>query len=251
MSQTCRICTWNIDRSGVRSKWRSAHQSAWLKSLQADVCVITEVHEGFEIAEQAAVAFSADGQAPYASWEHAVGIWSHYPVIKQIPVSDVSLACCVVLQTPIGPLVVYGTILPYRNAGQRLGKKAWELHQFSLKLQLKDWESIRHAHPNLHMVVAGDFNMTMEPSNAYVDRESRQLLLRACNDLDLSCLTAGDTRAALGRSNIDHVLASRSLAMVGAACHAHPKLFVDGQTKLLSDHNSVISTLTNRSDITT
>lgn len=232
------VCVWNIDRSGVRSKWRSAHQAEWLASRSADICVVTEVHQGFEIAGKGAVAFSADGQTPYASWEHAVGIWSRYPVIEQIPVGDAALACCVALHTPVGAVIVYGTILPYRNAGQHEGRRAWEVHRRIVASQVQDWETIRRLRPDDHLVVAGDFNMTMEPSNAYVDRVSRQRLLQACEDLSLPCLTTHDTRSELGRSNIDHVLASSGLQLSGAASYARPQILVNGKAQLLSDHNA-------------
>lgn len=246
MAEGLSICTWNIDRSGVRFRWRAAHQSAWLTSRQAGICVVTEVHGTFEIAGQRAVALSADGKAPYANWEHAVGIWSRFPVIERIPVRDATLACCVALQTPVGPVVVYGTILPYRNAGLHEGRRVWELHRLSLEQQIQDWENIRRTRPDDHLLVAGDFNMTMEPSNAYVDRPSRQRLLQACDHLDLQSLTTYDTRAALGRSNIDHVLASRCLQMVVTAEFAHPATSVNAQTRKLSDHNAVAVTVAKR-----
>lgn len=246
MAEGLSICTWNIDRSGVRSKWRAAHQSAWLTSRQAGICVVTEVHGTFEIAGQHAVALSAEGKAPYASWEHAVGIWSRIPVIERIPVRDATLACCVALQTPVGPVAVYGTILPYRNAGLHEGRLAWQMHRLSVEQQIQDWENIRRTRPDDHLVVAGDFNMTMEPSNTYVDRPSRQSLLQACEHLNLICLTTHDTRAALGRSNIDHVLASRCLEMVGAVEFAHPATSANAQPCKLSDHNAVAVTVDKR-----
>ena len=246
MAASLNICTWNIDRSGVRSKWRSAHQAEWLTSRSADICVVTEVHEGFEIEGRGAVAFSADGQAPYAGWEHAVGIWSRHPVVEHIRVGDASVACCVVLQTPVGAVVVYGTILPYRNAGQLDGKGAWEVHRCCLKSQIQDWETIRGARPDHHLVVAGDFNMTMEPSNAYVDRESRQRLLQTCENLSLPCLTKQDTRSELGRSNIDHVLVSSGLQLSAPVAYELPRIPVNGQARLLSDHNATGLTLAKR-----
>lgn len=246
MAEGLSICTWNIDRSGVRSKWRAAHQSAWLTSRQAGICVVTEVHGTFEIAGQRAVALSAEGKAPYASWEHAVGIWSSYPVLERIHVRDATHACCVALQTPVGPVAVYGTILPYRNAGLNEGLRTWQMHRLSLEQQIQDWENIRRTRPDDHLVVAGDFNMTMEPSNTYVDRPSRQRLLQACEHLNLICLTTHDTRAALGRSNIDHVLASRGLEMVGAVEFAHPATSVNAQPCKLSDHNAVAVTVAKR-----
>ena len=108
--------------------------------------------------------------------------------------------------------VVYGTILPYREEGAVQGRQRWQAHREALELQLQDWADIRRQLPDHRLVVAGDFNMTLPPSNAYVDQASRDRLLKACGELGLNMLTGDDVRPAVGCANIDHILASGRLA---------------------------------------
>lgn len=232
-----RVGVWNIERSGVDRRWRSEEQSKWLTGINAQVVVVTEVHASFTVSGRLPIALCAAGKHPYQPVEHSVGIWSTCPLLEVIPVSDARLGTCVRLQTNLGPAVVYGTILPYRDEGRSESKAPWKVHRETLKSQIKDWEGIRERWPDHHLLVAGDFNMTMEPSNAYVDRESRARLLEACNRLRLVCLTGDDTRPALGRSNVDHILVSESLVRVEQTSYWHPEATFRGTPQRLSDHN--------------
>lgn len=232
-----RVSVWNIERSGVDRRWRSEEQSKWLTGINAQVVVVTEVHASFTVLGRLPIALSAAGKHPYQPFEHAVGIWSTCPLLELIPVSDPRLGTCVRLQTHLGPAVVYGTILPYRYEGRSEGKAPWMEHRETLQSQIKDWEGIRERWPDHHLLVAGDFNMTMEPSNAYVDRESRERLLEACRRLRLVCLTGDDTRPTLGRSNVDHILVSESLVRVEQTGYWHPEATFLARQQRLSDHN--------------
>lgn len=232
-----RVSVWNIERSGVDRRWRSEEQSKWLAGINAQVSVVTEVHASFTMLGRLPIALSAAGKHPYQPFEHAVGIWSTCPLLEVIPVSDPRLGACARLQTHLGPAVVYGTILPYRDEGRSEGKAPWEVHRETLQSQIKDWESIRERWPDHHLLVAGDFNMTMEPSNAYVDRVSREQLLEACSRLGLMCLTGDDTRFGLGRSNVDHILASEGLVPNQPASYWNPEASFRGKQQRLSDHN--------------
>lgn len=238
-----RICNWNIDRSGVRGRWRSELQAKHIAAQQADIAVITEVHDTLEIEGLRPVCFSADGQPPYRPFEHAVGVWTRQPVLGTLPVRTPRLATCVVLDSPLGSLVVYGTILPYREEGASQGRQRWHAHREALELQLQDWTDIRHEHPDHHLVVAGDFNMTLPPSNAYVDQTSRDRLLMACGTLDLDVLTGDDVRDTVGRANIDHMLASRRLVVARPTEYWMAHETNDRAQRPLSDHNGVTATL--------
>ena len=180
---------------------------------------------------------SAAGTSPYKLIEHAVGIWSDCPLLEAVPVSDPRLGACAILQTPLGPIAVYGTVLPFRDEGRSSGLAQWQMHRETLQRQIHDWKAIRDRFPGHHLLVAGDFNMTMEPSNAYVDRESREALLSACGRLGLSCLTADDTRPTIGRSNVDHILASEGLAQTAQTHYWQPGATFREVQHRLSDHN--------------
>lgn len=238
-----RICNWNIDRSGVRGLWRSELQANWIASQHADIAVITEVHDTLEIEGLQPACFSADGQLPYRDFEHAVGVWTRLPVLGTLPVRTPRLATCAVLESPLGTLVVYGTILPYREEGATQGLQRWQAHRETLELQLQDWDDIRRQLPDHHLVVAGDFNMTLPPSNAYVDQASRDRLLKTCGALGLEVLTGDDVRAIVGRSNIDHVFWANRLAATRPKEYWMAHGTVDGVQRALSDHNGVTVTL--------
>lgn len=238
-----RICNWNIDRSGVRGRWRSELQVKHIAAQQADIAVITEVHDTLEIEGLRPVCFSADGQPPYQRFEHAVGVWTRLPVLDTLPVRTPRLATCVLLASTQGSLVVYGTILPYREEGAAQGLPRWQGHRDALELQLEDWADIRRQFPDHHLVVAGDFNMTLPPSNAYVDQTSRDRLLQACGTLGLDVLTGDDVRPTVGRSNIDHVLGSSRLVSTRPTDYWMAHGTVNGEQRALSDHNGVTVTL--------
>lgn len=238
-----RICNWNIDRSGVRGRWRSGLQANHIGAQQADIAVITEVHDTLEIDGLSAVCFSANGQPPYRPFEHAVGVWTRLPVTGALAVRTPRLATCVVLDSPLGSLVVYGTILPYREEGAAQGRQRWQGHREALELQLEDWADIRRQLPDHHLVVAGDFNMTLPPSNSYVDQASRDRLLKTCGALGLEVLTGDDVRAIVGRANIDHVFASSRLRATRPTEYWMAHGTVDGVQRALSDHNGVTVTV--------
>lgn len=120
-----RVSVWNIERSGVDRRWRSEKQSKWLTGINAHVAVVTEVHASFKVLDRLPIALSAAGKNPYQPFEHAVGIWSTYPLLEVIPVSDARLGTCVMLQTHLGPAVVYGMILTYRDEGRSDNKGPW------------------------------------------------------------------------------------------------------------------------------
>lgn len=234
-----RIATWNIDRSGVRGKWRAAEQAQLLESLQANICVITEVHESFELAGRSAMHLSAPGTPPsYKPADRAVGIWSSLPLVQKIPTTDARLAACVEVESELGLLLVYGTILPYRDEGRALGLESWEAHRRACQLQLDDWQSLRERFPKHHLIIAGDFNMTLGECNTYVDPPTRTKLLDGTARLGLRCLTEQDLRSVVGRANIDHVFVSQGLRLSGAV-QAWMGTSQKRSPKLLSDHNGV------------
>lgn len=53
------------------------------------------------------------------------------------------------------------TIIPFHGARHTPGDRNWTAHRRSLSVQLDDWRDLRNAYPTHHMVIAGDFNMSM------------------------------------------------------------------------------------------
>lgn len=238
-----RVATWNIDRSGVRGLWRAAEQAKLLESIQAHIYVVTETHDTFQLFGNNADHLSAPGTSPYKPADRAVGIWSTLPVVQKIPTSDPRLTACVELASEVGSMLVYGTIIPYRDEGRAVGLKNWEAHRQACRTQLADWQSLRRQFPQHHLLIAGDFNMTLGDCNSYVDQQSRAELLAGCSHLGLKCLTDFDLRPVVGRANIDHIFVSSGFGLVEDVFAWPGSMSVDGVPRLLSDHNGVLATL--------
>lgn len=195
----------------MRGKWRVEHQVKRLEALKSDIHVLTEVHHDLMLHGQRAVALSHAGLPPYRPTDRATGIWTSLPVGRDHPVRTPGLAACVELDTPLGPTLVYATILPYRDDQVKHGCERWQRHRETLAFQMADWKDIRQRMPDHHLVIAGDFNMTMGNENAYVDTASRSQLLTNCDLIGLRCVTDADFRPLVGRANIDHLPISPEL----------------------------------------
>lgn len=236
-----KIATWNIDRSHIRQRWRMPEQQRLLESHDADLYLLTEVSDRIWLHGKPAVHFSDPGEPPYLSWEHASGIWTSWPVLQTLKCRDSRHAACAVLDSPIGQLVAYATIIPFHGARHTPGDRNWTAHRRSLSVQLDDWRDLRNAYPTHHMVIAGDFNMSMGNSDSYVDPKSRAQMRNACEDLGLKCLTDLDLPSVRkeGKPNIDHVIASKTLAQSWDVSLWMGTAMRDGVDRDLSDHNGV------------
>lgn len=241
MHLSLRIANWNIDRSGMRGKWRVVHQVELLEALKCDIHVLTEVHHDLMLHGRRAVALSNAGLPPYLPTDRATGIWTSLPVVRDHAVRTPGLAACVELGTPLGPTLVYATVLPYRDDQVKHGCERWQRHRETLALQMADWKEMRQSMPDHHLVIAGDFNMTMGNDNAYVDKPSRSQLLTNCDLIGLRCVTDTDFRPLVGRANVDHLLISPALEADGPV-DAWPGFSDAGGKRLvLSDHNGIVA----------
>ena len=230
-----RIATWNLERSGTRHRSRVLPQRAHLQSLNADVYVLTECHDRFEIEGCGAPVTSAPGQSPYEEADRAVGIWSRWPILRSLQTEDRRLTACAEIDHPSGPLLVYGTVLPYHaDGGPAVGR--WQSHREALALQLSEWRQLRAAYPDHLMCVAGDFNMNLDGRKWYGDPPSRQKLLAGLAEVGLRCVTTDDWFDAVGRSSIDHICISPNLVETSGAS-AWPGTVAG---RRLSDHNGVV-----------
>lgn len=230
-----RIATWNVERSGTQHRSRVPTQQAYLESLASDIYVLTECHDRFALTGCHGPIMSTPGQAPYKPADRAVGIWSKWPVLRSLETTDGSLSACAEIDSPLGPLIVYGTILPYHAAGKPEASH-WQRHREALGQQIEDWHRLRVGHPKHMMCVAGDFNMNLDGRKWYGDQASRARLLAALDGLGLRCVTTADWQQTVARSSIDHICITANLAVSGDAS-AWPGT-IGGRR--LSDHNGVM-----------
>lgn len=240
-----RVTTWNLDRSHDRAKWRIDEQQRAIEAQAADVYLLTEVDERFNVSELSGVHFSDPGAGSYAATEHAAGIWTRLTMQDAFKSRDSRhVACGIFDSTAVGPIVLYSTIIPWHAARHVPGDQNWVAHRRSLAAQIEDWTALRRLLPDHHLLIAGDFNMTLGSSIQYGDLESREKLREACSDLALKCLTDIDLPRVRegGRDNIDHIVISDGLTAL-----APPRPWMqqssDGQV-FLSDHCGLTVDLT-------
>lgn len=233
-----RIATWNVD--GYRaSRDVAARQVVCLDSLAADALVLTEVRDNLQFTSMLRW-FSAEGKPPYNPSDRAVGIFSRWPG-EMLEVTDSRLSVCVALEVPapVGRTLVYGTIIPYSQDGVH-SKQApiWVRHREGVRNVVSDCLRFRKAHPDAHLVLAGDFNMNLDGTKWYGDSEAREALFAGLDAAGLVCHSLADIRADLGadRANIDHICSDRGLRPIGPM---HVLCARKDEPGRLSDHNGV------------
>src|SRR5687768_6754008 len=139
-----RIATWNLERPRARGFWKNGLRLKQIAELDADVFVITETHDAIDLEPRGYRGVSS----PTADWyhrpgEHCVTIWAKGRwelVAVSSALLEPSLTACATLNTPFGPMMVYGTIIPYHLfRGQSKTSKPWIEHRNSIARQCADW----------------------------------------------------------------------------------------------------------------
>ncbi|MDD2721942.1 MAG: endonuclease/exonuclease/phosphatase family protein [Gallionella sp.] len=241
-----RVATWNLDHASNGNRPIEL-QISRIMELAPDILVLTETCEQ--------VALTRHGYEFVASHKNGYGkydamIWTK-PPIKIIPkihsTSDAESAVCAQLSTPLGELMVYGTIIPYHGYKGKAGTSAaWQEHYNAIERQGSDWTRIGQE-ARLPLIVAGDFNQTRDGSSrTYGTKYGRLLLSEQLDKSGLACITTEnfadngklkkDPAKDRARNNVDHICVTANVfevAAVGAWDH-----FTD-EGVYLSDHNGV------------
>ena len=208
-------------------------QQAQLETVQADIYILTECHDSFELRGCSSVT-SSPGVTPYDTRDRAVGVWSRWPILSTMHTAEPRLTICVEVETSHGSMLVYGTVLPYHAEGAPAASR-WEQHRKALALQIGEWRQLREAYPNHLMCVAGDFNMNLDGQKWYGDAQSRTDLLAGLEAARMTCVTTTDWQSQVDRSSIDHICVSDGLEIDAWAWPWAGKI---GEHRL-SDHNGV------------
>lgn len=213
-----KIATWNLKRPAANSRSSESvrHQ---LARVDADILVLTETHlSARPVGDYFSCHSSALGdQTYYAEGERRVSLYSRYRVSRFHKVYDHETVLCAELATPLGPLLVYGTVLGILGNRRRCFKE-------HLRCQVQDFTRLSELGP---LCVAGDLNQSFS-DNYYFTREGRELLSTAFSDLGLSNLTASLP------ANIDHIVIQEEF--VGGRPYSVSSWNAD---KSLSDHIGV------------
>lgn len=247
-----KIATWNLDHASNSSRPISA-QIEQIKSIDADVWVLTETSEKVDLHELGYVCVTPHTKNQYKKYWST--IWTRWQIKAQIDCYDNETAVCALIQSPTGDLyAVYGTIITWKNdPGKVEGQRSppWAEHDKSIAEHGADWKRIRDLYPGIPFIVAGDFNQTRDgASRGYHSPNGISLLNDELAKNDLECITDDDfglkgelksdpRNHDLYRHNVDHICISRSgfgKQKVGVWDHFNG-------TTYWSDHNGVFAEL--------
>lgn len=248
-----RIATWNLERPQTGQTEKIKALIARMRVIDADIWILTEAHADVSPGGDYACVASSTIQDPrtHSPGEHRSCIWSRLPINEPVATHDSETASCVSIATPVGPMLVYGTVLPYHAAatkyayraagGEILGKKAWQLHYESIAKHQTDLQRLQSLYPDHSICFGGDLNQNRDGRRWYGTHKGRHLLTEALSACQLNCVTEQDF-VAQGelekRSNIDHLCLSKNLTNRVTEVHAWDTEY-HAAKKLLSDHNGV------------
>lgn len=241
-----RIATWNLRRPGdLASKRGQALLRRMSETKDVDVWVLTETHDSISPGE-GYIGTATNGtdreQRPGEQWTM---IWSRLPVLNRESTEDSIRTVCVRVATRhFGPMLVYGTVLPWRADQRWLPLRGGAAFERVLQEQESDWQRLRHKYPDDLLCVAGDFNQNLGP-RLYSGGTAlgRSALRRALSNALLDCLTGDDHDPVAEltgnvRCNIDHIcLDSRVVTSSDVSRGAWPSTTTE--LKGLSDHFGV------------
>jgi len=234
-----RIGTWNLERPALRGVEKNTLRANVLRKQRADLWVLTESSTAIALDGYSVVATEGDSTYHHPG-EHYASVLTTWPVARSHKTWDKHLSLCVEVRSPVGPALVYATIITYANdRGPDKKSKRWVEHRKAIRAQGEEWVRRRRQFPNHLFVLAGDFNQSRDGSGWYEDAESVALLSNYLEAANLRCLTDGNLnqRFDLGRSSVDHICVGARARVKRSTIYAWPGT-VNGRR--LSDHNGVL-----------
>jgi len=235
-----RIATWNLERPKPKGIAKNSKRLEKIREIDADVWVLTETSAVISLVGYASVA--SERYPDYhseSSKENYVTIWSRWPILRRIPTFDPYLTVGAEVYSPVGPMIVFGTIITYANdSGPNGTSHRWEEHRKSIQAHDADWQRLRNEFPDHLFCIAGDFNQSRDGSGWYEDAESLKKLTSALEHSSLVCVTEDDMQAkGLSRASIDHICLSQTLATQVTQVTAWEGTSTDGCR--MSDHSGI------------
>ena len=242
-----RIATWNVERPRDAYSSRTKGILEKLEAIDADIWILTETHD--EVRPESGIhkaSSPAVEEAPIAhrAGEHKVTVWSRWPLSDKYEVSTVNRATCITVESPIGNLIVYGTVIPYHGARPYGTARNWDAHYAAIATQGADWGRLKRKYPADGLCVAGDLNQNRTGGHKYGTKWGRKLLDLALNENGLTCVTQLDHPLAQKLSSkdrellshgIDHICLSRSWASRALEIGIWPG--TSDSSEYLSDHS--------------
>jgi Endonuclease/Exonuclease/phosphatase family len=237
-----RIATWNVERPAARSP-KNRRRIDLLRSLDADVLILTETHVAINLGPEYACAATTPSPRKPRPGESVATIWwrnSHCEFVREIETADSRESVCIELGSPLGATVVYGSIIPYHGyRGPAWQSPVWHEHRKAIEWQGRDWVGLRQARPEHVFIAAGDYNQTRDGVGRYGTASVRQALSAALRAAGLACVTEEDfvaTGKLSQRHSVDHICLDTATA---ARVRTVGAWEAEQSGKRLSDHNGV------------
>jgi hypothetical protein len=252
-SESFRIATWNLERPKLNGWKKNPLIQEKMSEIDADIWILTETNASIAPASKSEPLAGYVSLASLPATSHSLGesfstIWSRFGIKRSIKTFDIETAVCAEIDTPLGLMLVYGTILTYKDDKGLDGKsKPWVEHDKEIGRHGNDWCQIQAMFPHIPLIVAGDFNQTRDGSKRYCSPNGIALLDEQLRRNNLTSLTDEDfgdkgmltvspwSKTGEYRHNVDHICITKghfNVQEVGAWDH-----FVGSQK--LSDHNGV------------
>ncbi|MGB3296511.1 MAG: endonuclease/exonuclease/phosphatase family protein [Phormidesmis sp.] len=238
-----RIATWNVERPRLSERTRRLRLLNTMKSMQADVWILTETHTSLSPGRSFTAVTTEKLDCCHEPGETWVTIWSRLPIERLAKTSDPARALAVrIVQETARPLVLYGTVLPWLgSAWQNVPSANGAAFSAALSVQLSDWLTFQRDNPDCDFVLAGDFNRDVALSHYYGSRQNRAALRGAITTAKLQCLTAANLdpvpKHAPACASIDHICVSAGLTLVDSPVSWPTS---EEPLKTLSDHFGVL-----------
>ncbi|MDQ1501844.1 MAG: hypothetical protein QOI86_5184 [Actinomycetota bacterium] len=217
-----------------------------MADVDADVWVLTETHlDHAPSAEHRHAVFSSPHPERRPAHEGWTALWSRWP-LQEIsrPASHRGGTVAAVVEHPTDPILVYGTVIAWQRAfyddgspGENVAGPPGRDRPSGTGVAAAPRE-----HPDLPLIVAGDFNQDRDGSGWYGTTRTRQPLGEALDTAGLHCVTEMDP-GAIGLTSghlIDHICTTADLADTARVncwnCY-------DATGQRLSDHPTVAADL--------
>ncbi|MDE3253676.1 MAG: endonuclease/exonuclease/phosphatase family protein [Bacteroidota bacterium] len=216
-----KIATWNLGRPRKGADKINAIV-ATLSERDADILVLTETINSIDLGPQYTCFYTSKPIETYFRMdERRVAIYSKYDYYEEIATHRPDTSLCVHLDTPLGPIAVYGTCMGATDS-------TTETFSSDLEKRLQDFETIGKTN---QLLICGDLNRSL-PDNADLTEKRRRALTRSFAKNHLQNLTAGIPES------VDQVVLSKS---VENNCKVRTEKW--NVSKTLSDHLGVLVSL--------
>lgn len=221
-NQIMRIATWNLERVKKRKRQLIIEK---LIEIDADIFILTETDSSIQLDNYICIStellpFGLDN-TNYKVGENRVSILTRFEITNRHETYDSYTTVCCDIETPLGTLTVYGSIIGvFGNKQPR--------YDNDLYGQLADIERL---YPNRPICFAGDLNTTFS-GRVWPSKKARQTLNDSFEKYKLFNTTSSI------QDTVDHIVLSRSLIE-----NKQLEIQTWNQDKKLSDHVGHLLTL--------